>query len=105
LAFDTARQPDVAFANHERQRSMPLDRMAPNLAVEVISDSETAYSARKKVSEYLAAGVEEIWQVYPEIRLVIVHTPTGIREVSAGELIESPLLPGFSARVAEFFEI
>lgn len=47
--------------------------VAPDLAVEVISDSETAKSVRQKVHDYLEAGTQVVWTVYPEDKLVEVH--------------------------------
>ena len=35
--------------------------VVPDQAVEVISERETAAGAEKRVREYLAAGVREVW--------------------------------------------
>ena len=106
LSETTLRQPDVAFAFNARFANSPDEVMAfaPNLAVEVISGSEAAAGAEKKVQQYLRAGVDEVWQVYPESRVVHVRTPGCIRELNAGDVLETPVLPGFNVRVSEFFE-
>ena len=105
---DTARQPDVAFIANDRVAGARLDNnlipFVPNLAVEVISKSESAEDAERKVQQYLAAGVDEVWQVYPESRLVHARTPGGIRELREHQTIETPVLPGFTAAVSKFFE-
>lgn len=67
----TVRSPDVAFVAAER---LPPDNpdapafphLAPDLAVEVISPSETATSIAERVSDYVQAGTRLLWLVYPE---------------------------------------
>lgn len=99
-----ARIPDIAFVSSERDRlpGAPTS-IAPDLAVEIISDSETATATEQKLREYLAAGVQEVWQMHPELLLIRVHTPAGSRAYQAGDVIASPLLPGFSATVRDLF--
>ncbi len=100
MAGAGARIPDIAFIGSEKlarfergNRSIPFP---PDLAIEIISDSETASYSETKVAEYIESGVLEIWQVYAEQRLVSVRTPELMRDLKAPDLLESPLLPGFS---------
>jgi Uma2 family endonuclease len=108
LKDDTARQPDVAFVSNDRLAGVPVeDRLisfVPNIAIEVISKSESAEDAEIKVQEYLTAGVDEVWQVYPEARVVHIRSASGVRELRPDQTLESPVLPGFSVRVGDFFE-
>jgi Uma2 family endonuclease len=106
LAEGTLRQPDVAFVDTGRFANAPDELMAfpPNLAVEVISGSEPAEQSERKVHQYLRAGVAEVWQIYPASRVVHVRTPGVVRELHPEQLLETPVLPGFSARTGEFFE-
>ena len=71
--------------------------VVPNLAVEVISPSNTAREILDKVEEYFRVGVERIWVIYPSQRLVYVYaSPTDVRIVTEGsELMDESLLPGF----------
>lgn len=99
-----ARIPDVAFVSARRLNAPGAPTsIAPDLAVEIISDSETATATEQKLREYLAAGVQEVWQMHPELVLIRVHTPTGSRAYQAGDTIASPLLPGFSVMVRDLF--
>lgn len=108
LFDDTARIPDVAFVSHERMAAVPVNdaiiSFVPELAVEVISKSEGARDAENKVHEYLSSGVEEVWQFFPENRIVHVRTANGIRQLAASDPLTSPLLPGFSVPVSMFFD-
>ena len=74
---DTVRGPDVSFVSHERLRTQGHGPSylegAPTLAVEVISPSETRADVADKVSQYLAAGAERVWEVRPRQRTVTVH--------------------------------
>lgn len=76
---------------------------APDLAIEVISMSESAQRAEDKVSAYLRAGVEEVWQVYPKQQRVIVRRQNSIAEFKDGATLTSNALPGFSVVVSELF--
>jgi Uma2 family endonuclease len=109
LGDATARIPDAAFLQNAKVALLPDDNgpipVAPDLAVEVISDSESAADAEKKVGEYLRAGCLEVWQVYPNERRVRVRTAAGIRDFSADESLTSLVLPGFNVQAGSFFGI
>lgn len=106
---DTVRGPDVAVVRRDRVpagNASGFIRGAPDLAVEVVSPSNTAAELQEKVVEYHAAGARNVWVVYPATRTVIVHdsarTATLLREdepLTAGDL-----LPGLSFTVGDIFE-
>ena len=77
----------------------------PLLAVEVWVGEERLGDLRDRVLEYLQAGVPLVWVVEPDFRTVTIHQPgRTVRAVNvAGTLSADPELPGFSARVADFF--
>src|ERR1051325_4730013 len=59
LSLDTVRAPDVSFIRAERLATLDLDdrfECAPDLAVEIISPSESAAGVVHKVGQYLHAG-------------------------------------------------
>jgi len=107
LGPGTARMPDAAFAGAAKMAMLShahvMIPLVPDLAVEVISESETAAGAGKKVPEYLAAGVREVWQFYSEEQRVRVHRSGRLYDVTGDQLLETPLLPGFSLRASSFF--
>jgi len=78
-------------------------RTSQSLAIEIISGSETAAGAESKIQEYLASGVQEAWQVYPNERRVRVRTRDEICDYSGSEPLETPVLPGFRLRVNDLF--
>jgi Uma2 family endonuclease len=107
---DTVRGPDVSYVRAERIPSAGVPEgfwdLAPDLAVEVVSPSETAEDVREKVRDFLQAGTPLVWTIYPRTREVIVHTPDGIaRTYNIDDtLMYSDVLPGFTCTVAELFE-
>jgi Uma2 family endonuclease len=107
LSHDTVRGPDVSFIRAERASALDLKRRfecAPDLAIEIISPSETATEIAHKVRQYLQAGAA-VWVVYPDDRTVhVFETSKNARVLEADDLLEAHvLLPGFSVRVSELF--
>ena len=78
---------------------------APELAIEVVSPSESAAYLRIKTEAYLANGAHSVWIVFPEVRSVMVYNRDSLRELKGDQTITDPLLPGFSAPVSAFFEL
>jgi len=99
------RVPDVAFVR--RGRELPLDRLpqgAPDLVVEVVSPSNTPREIEQRISDYFAGGCKRVWVFHPEHREVYIHGLAGVTRRKAEEMLEdAELLPGFSAKVSEFF--
>jgi Uma2 family endonuclease len=107
---DTVRGPDVSFVAATRIPPTGVPEgfwdLAPDLAVEVVSPSETAEEIREKIRDFLRAGTPLVWTIYPRTREVIVHTPDGIaRTYTTHDTLAFPdRLPGFTCSVAELFE-
>jgi Uma2 family endonuclease len=51
----------------------------PDIAVEVLSESELAVENHRKTNEYLAAGAQEVWVVDHANGEVFVHTSANTR--------------------------
>lgn len=109
---DTVRAPDIAFVRRDRFAEAALDDrgflpMAPDLAVEVISPSETAEDLAEKVQEYLAAGVEQIWLVSNRTKTIqIYRQPAEAITLGVDDSLDGEdLLPGFSLPLGELFKV
>jgi len=106
---DVVRGPDVSYVRGKRIPSTGVPEgfwnLAPDLAVEVVSPSETADEVREKVRDLLAAGTPLVWTIYPRTREVIAHTPDGLaRTYTQTDTLTFPdVLPGFSCTVSELF--
>ena len=78
---------------------------SPDIAIEVVSPFDTAKHLKRKVGAYLEGGSKSVWVVYPDAKSVELHSVDSMREFRGDQTIEDPVLPGFSAPVASFFEI
>jgi Uma2 family endonuclease len=111
-AVNRERRPDVAFVSVERwpwglwpAENENAWKVIPNLAVEIVSPSNTASEVQLKVHEYFQSGVELVWVVYPEHREVYVYESADRVQVLVGTktLEGGKVLPGFQLALAEFF--
>ncbi len=103
------RQPDVSFVTKERlpgNLRIKAD-FAPDLAVEIVSESDIVFEIEAKLAQYIQSGVKLIWIIYPVRRLVEVYRPeTGlIPEIKSGgdELDGLAVIPGFKLPVKSLF--
>jgi Uma2 family endonuclease len=100
--------PDVAFLTTESAAKGDPEhiyRGAPELAIEVVSESENAADLREKIQDYLDAGSKAVWAFYPKLRVVAVYDQSSVREFRGDQVLEAPeILPGFQAKVNQFFE-
>ena len=80
-------------------------RIAPDLALEVVSPNDLAWEVQAKVVDWLAAGVKLLWVLYPDTRSVHVYRPDGgeLHLRPDDELSGGTVIPGFSCRVADCF--
>lgn len=106
---ETVLAPDVAFVRAERmprgEARKHFARLAPDLAVEVLSPSDRASEVLVKVQMYQESGVRLVWIVDPDLETVTViaqGNPTIVLG-SGDDLTGGDVLPGFSVSVAEIF--
>jgi Uma2 family endonuclease len=111
LSPNIVRNPDVAFIGNERFSHMDADSSpiegVPNLAVEVVSSSNTAQDMLTKVHQYLDAGCQAVWIFHPKLKVVEIHDAHGTREVAApASLEEKTLFTGYhySLPLADIFD-
>jgi Uma2 family endonuclease len=102
-------QPDVSVLSSERARATSGDDYflkPPELAVEVVSLSETARDLTRKIDLLLAGGSLAVWVIYPENREVPVFVPDGTSYTRRGDqmLALPEMLEGWELPVARLFE-
>ncbi|MBX9622383.1 MAG: Uma2 family endonuclease [Gemmataceae bacterium] len=108
------RLPDAAFVSWDRfpdgpvfeSPERPYIEVAPDLAVEVISESNTAREMGQKLGEYFKAGVRLVWYVEPDRKEVGVYTSPKKKATVGldGVLDGGKVLPGFTLPVAAVFD-
>ena len=106
--------PDVAFTRYDRMPERQPEKwvsVMPDLAVEIMSPSESVAEARRKAEIYLLNGSSVVWLVQPDLLTVEVcrlidGTQLQIESVDHdGKLGGENILPGFELNVSDIFAV
>jgi Uma2 family endonuclease len=109
---DRERRPDVAFvsfARWARNPGIPRTRswaVVPELAVEIVSLTNSADAVAEKLAEYYKAGVVLVWVVYPGQSKVYAYTSTtAVRVLAPGDDLDgAEVLPRFRLPLQDLFD-
>jgi Uma2 family endonuclease len=102
---------DAAFVTKERLQSVQdPDKFlpfAPDLAVEVLSKSNTVAEMDEKIALYFAAGTRLVWVINPRRRTAAVYSsPTEVRILAEQDSLDGgEVLPGFSYELSKLFSV
>ena len=111
LNEDRYREPDVVFMLEQNAAHIGSRFWTgADLVMEVVSEDEPNRDIVKKRAEYAEAGIAEYWIVDPRTKTVSVLKLQENQYVAHSEaigngMVESALLEGFAASVAEVFEV
>jgi Uma2 family endonuclease len=104
------RSPDVSFVTKERLQGLKrlpkgFFQGSPDLAVEVISPSNTFEEIHSKLVEYFESGSQLVWVVNPDEQSVLVyHQPQPDKLLKLTDNLEGEdIIPGFTLPVVELF--
>jgi Uma2 family endonuclease len=104
------RIPDISFISWRQlpNKEIPTDpipELAPDLAVEVLSETNTREEMQRKLKDYFLAGVQLVWYVDPDDRSVSVYTaPDQSTRLREGRTLDGgAVLPGFAVPVRQLF--
>jgi Uma2 family endonuclease len=106
---DPVRAPDVAFFRADRvprgEARKHFTRLAPDLAVEVLSPTDRPSEVVARIEMHQEAGVRLIWLVDPEQEtFTVIAAGQSTRALKAGAPLDGgDVLPGFSVLVADIF--
>ena len=107
---DQVRVPDVCFIAWERfpnrqLPSEPIPSIAPDLAIEVLSASNTEGEMQRKLHDYFTAGVRLVWYIDPQTRSAKSYTAEDrcVELVESQSLSGGDVLPGFELPLKELF--
>ena len=94
-----------ALAAGRRSRTPTWD-VVPNLAIEVVSPTNTANEVIEKIKDYFEAGVERVWVIYPEFAEIYDYdSPTSVHILTRNQTLDGgTVLPGFQLPLTELFE-
>jgi Uma2 family endonuclease len=105
------RAPDISFVRKERlqglkRREAAFFKGAPDLAVEILSPSNTRREMDERLRDFFSSKAKLAWIIDPDRELVeICHSPTQRRLLGPGGSLDGEdLLPGFQYPVADLFK-
>jgi Uma2 family endonuclease len=108
LLTGLVRIPDVSFVRWEHlpEAYGPVPLLAPDLAVEVLSESNTPKEMERKLREYFDAGTQLVWVFDPRARTVTVYTaPDQFTVLDESQTLDGgAVLPGLVIPLRELFE-
>jgi Uma2 family endonuclease len=106
--------PDVAFIRAERLsgiRRRGFFQIAPDLAIEVVSPSDSIPAVQRKAARYLALGVREVWIIYPDDQTADIYRAGNapnrleVQQIASDGALESDLLPEFRLPLPQLFAL
>ncbi len=104
------RMPDVAFVSWDRLPgrrvpTAPIPDLAPNLAVEVLSPSNTRAEMARKRQVHFTAGVQLVWEADLLARTVTVYpSPTQSTVLTENDTLDGgTVLSGFRLPLRDWF--
>ncbi len=113
ILADQVRIPDVSFISWQNLPDRtypdePIPAIVPDLAVEILSPSNSVVEMRRKLDEYRESGVKLVWYVDPKSESVrLWNLAAGQTEPTIlgrdATLDGGDVLPGFSISLAELF--
>ncbi|HYG78324.1 MAG TPA: Uma2 family endonuclease [Planctomycetota bacterium] len=104
------RLPDVCYIARENLPGgkLPLEAipsLVPDIAVEVLSRSNTKAEMKRKRREYFEAGTQLVWEIDPRKRIATVYTAdVAGRVLKESETLDGGnVLPGFKLKLKDLF--
>ncbi len=108
LLTGLVRIPDVSFVSwdHLPESYGPIPPIAPDLAVEILSESNTPREMERKLREYFEAGTQLVWYLDPRSRTATVYTaPDRFTVLDESQTLDGGnVLPGLKIPLRELFE-
>lgn len=110
--IERKRRPDLAFLSKERWAlEKPITdtdglKVVPNLAIEIVSKTNSWEDINEKTVEYLSVGVERVWVISARQRQVHIYDGSAnVRLLKESDVLTDDLLPGFELNLSELFSI
>lgn len=82
---DTLLSPDTCLFRPRPETEGPWMEFSPEIAVEVLSPSNSASEIAHKIRKYIECGSEQVWIVDPEKRAIEFYFPEGRKLVASGD--------------------
>ncbi|MFN4256470.1 MAG: Uma2 family endonuclease [Saprospiraceae bacterium] len=108
LKSRSIRRPDLGYLTREQiyLAADEKDPLIPAFAIEIISPNERYEEAEQKLRDYINAGIQVVWHIFPKLKTVKVFRPGEKTEECAGDeavCSAAPVLPDFQMSIAQIF--
>ena len=111
IQLDMVRIPDVCFIGWSRfpdgrlPKDEPIPHLVPDLAIEVLSKSNTKGEMERKLNDYFEASVRLVWYIDPQTRSARAFTSVeNVTDIPVdGVLDGADVLPGFELSLSDLF--
>ena len=109
-----SRRPDVSYFEIAKFPSLevllqdpPVVECEPNLAIEVVSPSNTIAEMDDRIAHFFKTGVQLVWVVHPQSKQVCVYQSTkDCKILEMGDVLDGgKVLPGYSLSLTELFNL
>lgn len=109
-----SRRPDVSYYEIAKFPSLeillqdpPVFDREPNLAIEVVSPSNTIAEMDDRIAHFFKTGVELVWVIHPQSQQVHVYQSTkDCTILEIGDTLDGgKVLPGYSLPLTELFNL
>jgi Uma2 family endonuclease len=103
-----AHGPDVTFVLPERAKlfngKLRVQRFVPDLAIEIVSESDTFAKLLRKVGRYRECGTKEAWIFDIDSRRAFLFSEERDAILGENDQFGSSSIPGFSIRIGDLFD-
>ena len=101
--------PDVAYLSYERisyedDEAAQVPTVAPNVAVEILSEGQTLANSRRRIEIFLKCGAELVVLVDPRAEEGWLIDSNATRHLTRDDAIEHSALPEFTLPLKRCFE-
>ncbi len=109
LGEHTFRGADSAFISNENLKKYGYPQgffpTAPDIAIEVVSPSNTSEEMMQKVNLYLKNGSRLVWLIYPKLKMITVYRQNNLVNLlrETDSLEGEDVLPNFSLSLEKLF--
>lgn len=106
--LENHRKPDIAYYTDEQiDRAAYGENQVPQFVIEVISKNDKINKNQRKLQDYYKAGVQVIWEIFPELEQVNVYHGADMSMKTKKEedlCSAAPVLPAFALTVNAIFQ-
>lgn len=104
-------EPDIVFFSKEKSSKFTKQQMhfpAPDLVVEILSDSTEKYDRNVKFSDYASHGVQEYWIVDPDKNIleqyINIDNEFQLLHIFSEGILKTETIKGFTLDIKAIFE-